>query len=60
MAKMITFTAPRQVGLEEYEGPALEPNEVRLHILYSGISARIELTAYRCSNPYMYKRLTLL
>src|SRR6266536_6692597 len=56
MAKMIIFTRPRQGGFEEYEDRMLESNEVRLRTLYSGISAGTELTAYRGSNPYMYKR----
>jgi threonine dehydrogenase-like Zn-dependent dehydrogenase len=34
----------------------LEPDEVRLRTLYSGISAGTELTAYRGSNPYLTKR----
>src|SRR5213594_1644913 len=56
MAKMILFTAPRQVGFEDYEERTLESNEVRLRTLYSGISSGTELTAYRRSNPYMHKR----
>jgi len=56
MGKMVVFTAPRQAGFEEYEERALEPNEVRLRTLYSGVSAGTELTAYRGSNPYMHKR----
>lgn len=34
----------------------LEPHQVRLRTLYSGISAGTELTAYRGSNPYLSKR----
>jgi threonine dehydrogenase-like Zn-dependent dehydrogenase len=34
----------------------LEPHQVRLQTLYSGISAGTELTAYRGSNPYLSKR----
>lgn len=60
MSKIIAFTAPRQVGLEEYEGPALEPNEVRLRSLYSSISAGTKLTADRGFNPYVHKWLTIL
>ena len=34
----------------------LEPTQVRLRTLYSGISAGTELTAYRGSSPYLTKR----
>lgn len=33
----------------------LEPGQVRVRTLYSGISAGTELTAYRGSNPYLHK-----
>jgi threonine dehydrogenase-like Zn-dependent dehydrogenase len=53
---MVVFTAPRQASFEDYEDRALQPGEVRLATLYSGISAGTELTAYRGSNPYLHKR----
>ena len=53
MGQMVTFEGPRQVGIREYEEQPLQPNEVRLQTLYSGISAGTELTAYRGSNPYL-------
>lgn len=56
MGRVVTFEAPRKVGIGEYQDPALGPREVRLRILYSGISAGTELTAYRGSNPYLSKR----
>ncbi|MCI0394971.1 MAG: zinc-binding alcohol dehydrogenase [Chloroflexi bacterium] len=56
MGRMLVFTGPRQAGFEEYEEPALRPDEVRLRTLYSGISAGTELTAYRGTNPYLHKR----
>ncbi|MDQ4128361.1 MAG: zinc-binding dehydrogenase [Actinomycetota bacterium] len=56
MGRVVTFEGPREVGIREYEDPALEPREVRLRTLYSGISAGTELTAYRGSNPYLAKR----
>ena len=38
------------------EERALEPSEVRVCTLYSGISAGTEMTIYRGSNPYAKKR----
>jgi 2-desacetyl-2-hydroxyethyl bacteriochlorophyllide A dehydrogenase len=56
MGKVVVFTQPRIVGFESYEDRPLEPHQVRLHTLYSGISAGTELTAYRGSNPYLHKQ----
>ena len=56
MGRVVTFEGPREVGIREYEERPLQPNEVRLRTLYSGISAGTELTAYRESNPYLSKR----
>jgi threonine dehydrogenase-like Zn-dependent dehydrogenase len=56
VGQVVTFEGPREVGLREYEERPLQPNEVRLRTLYSGISAGTELTAYRESNPYLSKR----
>ncbi|MDQ2692826.1 MAG: zinc-binding dehydrogenase [Chloroflexota bacterium] len=56
MAKVVVFTAPRTVAFEDYEDRPLEPREVRVRTLYSGISAGTELTAYRGSNPYISKQ----
>ncbi len=56
MGKVISFTQPRTVDIEQYEDRSLEASEVRLKTLYSGISAGTELTAYRGSNPYLHKR----
>jgi len=53
---VVTFEAPRAVGIREYEEPALGPREVRLRTLYAGISAGTEMTAYKGSNPYLAKR----
>jgi threonine dehydrogenase-like Zn-dependent dehydrogenase len=52
----VTLEAPREVGIREYEERPVQPHEVRLRTLYSGISAGTELTAYRESNPYLSKR----
>ena len=56
MGLAVTLEAPGKVGIREYEERPLQPNEVRLRTLYSGISAGTELTAYRESNPYLSKR----
>lgn len=56
MAKMIVFSAPHMAEIEEYAERSLEPQEVLLRTLYSGISAGTEMTAYRGSNPYLHKR----
>ena len=56
MGQVITFEGPREVGIRQYEEHPLQPHEVRLQTLYSGISAGTELTAYRGSNPYLSKR----
>jgi threonine dehydrogenase-like Zn-dependent dehydrogenase len=56
VGRVVTFEAPRKVGIAEYEDSPLKPREIRLRTLYSGISAGTELTAYRGSNPYLSKR----
>jgi threonine dehydrogenase-like Zn-dependent dehydrogenase len=56
LGQVVTFEGPRRVGVREYEERPLQPDEVRLRTLYSGISAGTELTAYRGSNPYLAKR----
>jgi threonine dehydrogenase-like Zn-dependent dehydrogenase len=56
VGQVVTFEGLREVGIREYEERPLQPNEVRLRTLYSGISAGTELTAYRESNPYLSKR----
>jgi 2-desacetyl-2-hydroxyethyl bacteriochlorophyllide A dehydrogenase len=53
---VVTFEAPKEVVIREYEESPLQEREVRLCTLYSGISAGTELTAYRGSNPYLTKR----
>ena len=56
MGKVIVLEGPGAFGWEEYIDRGLEPHEVRLRTLYSGISAGTELTAYRGSNVYLHKR----
>jgi 2-desacetyl-2-hydroxyethyl bacteriochlorophyllide A dehydrogenase len=56
MSKVVVFTRPKSVEIEEVAEQPLGPGEARLRTLYSGISAGTELTAYRGSNPYLHKR----
>ncbi len=56
MARVVTIEAPRQVVIEDEPDRPLDPGDVRVETLYSGVSAGTELTAYRGSNPYVHKR----
>jgi len=56
MGKQVIFTEPHKLDFAEYEDEPLSANEVRLQTLYSGISIGTELTLYRGSNPYFFKR----
>ncbi len=50
------ISAPKTVGFVPRESQALEPNQVRLKTIFSGISAGTELTQYRGQNPFLEKR----
>jgi 2-desacetyl-2-hydroxyethyl bacteriochlorophyllide A dehydrogenase len=54
--RRVSFRAPREIAVLEYEERAPGRGEVRLRTLYSGISAGTELSAYRGSNPYLTQR----
>ena len=56
MGTVLVFTGSRQIEFAEEPDVPLEPNQVRLRTLFSGISAGTELTAYRGTNPYLHKR----
>lgn len=56
MPVVVRFTGPHTADLHPLDEPALEPDQVRVRTIYSGISAGTELTAYRGSNPYLTKR----
>jgi threonine dehydrogenase-like Zn-dependent dehydrogenase len=56
MPSLVRFTAPHVAEVVPDAEPDLQPDEVRIRTLYSGISAGTELTAYRGSNPYLNKR----
>jgi 2-desacetyl-2-hydroxyethyl bacteriochlorophyllide A dehydrogenase len=51
----VRLSGPQTITLVEEQELLLQPHEVRVHTLYSGISAGTELTAYRGSNPYLNK-----
>ena len=55
MGNMIVIRGPRELGYADTEDLALKPGEVRLEMLYSGISAGTQLTLYRGNNPYLTK-----
>lgn len=52
----LTVDAPGKIGMDYYSPPTLQPNEVRIATLYSGISAGTEMTAFFGTNPYLNKR----
>lgn len=56
MGRVIVFNGPRSISIEHEEDRRLEPGELRVRTLYSGISAGTELSAYRGSNPYLHKK----
>src|SRR4051812_12368951 len=56
MESVLIMQEPRRVVFEEDEPPPLEPGQLRVRTLYSGISAGTEMTIYRGSNPYAQKR----
>jgi threonine dehydrogenase-like Zn-dependent dehydrogenase len=56
MGKVIVFTQPKTIRIEDQPDPPLDAKQVRVQTLFSGISAGTELTAYRGSNPYLHKQ----
>jgi len=48
----VTLTAPRRVEVLPVEQAPLRAGHVRVHTLYSGISAGTELTQFRGTNPH--------
>jgi len=53
MPQVVRFTAPYSVVVAGEEQRRLEPGQVRVRTVYSGISAGTEMTAYRGTNPYV-------
>ena len=56
MGEALVFDAPRSIRFDSYAERPLEAGEVRLRMLYSGISAGTQLTAYRGTNPMVGKK----
>jgi 2-desacetyl-2-hydroxyethyl bacteriochlorophyllide A dehydrogenase len=50
---LLRFAAPRVVEIVDAPAVDLQPGQVRVRTLYSGISAGTEMTAYRGTNPYL-------
>ncbi len=55
-ASALVLTAPRTLAFEPHDTVALQPGEVRIRTLFSGISAGTELTQYRGTSPFMDRR----
>lgn len=53
MNSFLRFSAPGMVEVVDFAGQELQPGDVRVRTLYSGVSAGTELTAYRGTNPYL-------
>ncbi|MFJ6027897.1 zinc-binding alcohol dehydrogenase [Pseudarthrobacter sp. NPDC092424] len=53
MSRFLRIAAPRSVAIIDQPPAPLEPGQVRIRTIYSGISAGTELTAYRGTNPYL-------
>lgn len=56
MGSMLVFPEAGTVDFKEYPEQRLEPSEVRLRTLYSGISAGTEMSQYRGTHPSLQKR----
>ncbi len=56
MGSSLILTAPRTLAFREEPELTLQPDQVRLRTLFSGISAGTEMTYYRGTNPYLNKR----
>src|SRR6218665_3690824 len=63
MNSLLRFSAPRTVDIIDAPPQELQPGQVRVRTLYSGISAGTELTAYPGTTPSLtsgwapYRRL---
>lgn len=55
MGNMVVIRGPKEIGYSETVDLPLKSGEVRLQMLYSGISAGTQLTLYRGNNPYITK-----
>ncbi len=55
MGKILKFYGPGDVRFDHYEEEVLQPGQVRLETLYSGISAGTEMSHFRGTNPFRKK-----
>ncbi|QDC23434.1 zinc-binding alcohol dehydrogenase [Georgenia yuyongxinii] len=53
MPEVVRFTAPRVVEVVPVPSAVLQPGQVRIRTIASGISAGTEMTAYRGTSPYL-------
>ena len=53
MARAVRLNGPRSVDVTTVPVPALDPGELRVRTLASGISTGTELTIYRGTNPLL-------
>jgi 2-desacetyl-2-hydroxyethyl bacteriochlorophyllide A dehydrogenase len=56
MARTVVFTAPRQVDIVDMPDPSVQPGQVLIRTLYSGISHGTEMAVYRGVAPFYDKR----
>lgn len=54
--RALVLNAPRDLAFEAIENRELDPSEVRIRTLFSGISAGTELSQYRGTNPFMHRQ----
>jgi threonine dehydrogenase-like Zn-dependent dehydrogenase len=55
MGRVVRFESPGTVTVVDEPEPDLQPSQVRIATLFSGVSAGTELSYYRGSNPYFGK-----
>jgi len=53
-SRALLLEAPRQLAFEPLDTAPLEPGEVRIRTLHSGVSAGTELSQYWGTNPFMH------
>jgi threonine dehydrogenase-like Zn-dependent dehydrogenase len=53
MRKAFVVTAPKNIEFRSYEEPALQPNEVRVRSIVSGIKSGTEMSLYSGDTPFL-------
>jgi 2-desacetyl-2-hydroxyethyl bacteriochlorophyllide A dehydrogenase len=56
VGQALVLVGARQLAFEPQEARALQPGEVRIRTLFSGISAGTELSQYRGTSPFMNRQ----